>query len=192
MTLAIILVVYCRIDPGLHSSGLRRSEAFSSLLRRRLQINFSRSILQAFRNLVDPAESEYFRRRLSCRGIPQRSAPTIGCNAGLHRRRPAECRHPDRMAESARFAGDSQTVAAAHQLVENAQLLRINAAVASCWIYAAYVWPSLKLGTAPIVHGYEQVSGSAMLLGRLQNPTSPVRLSATSYSATYAQPSRIR
>jgi hypothetical protein len=85
-----------------------------------------------------------------------------------------------RMAESAKLSTDSQTAAAAHQLVENAQLLRINATVASFWIYAAYVWPTSKLGTAPIVHGYEQVSGSAMLLGRLQNPTSPVRLSATS------------
>jgi hypothetical protein len=179
MTLAIILVVTAVSILGfILWSASKRSIQIAS--KTPLANQLQPLDLQAFRNLSDPAESEYLRRRLPAREFRsvqrQRLIAMLAYIAAARQNAGILIR----MAESAKFSGDTQTVAAAHQLVENAQLLRINAAVASCWIYAAYVWPTSKLGTAPIVHGYEQVSGSAMLLGRLQNPTSPVRLSATS------------
>jgi hypothetical protein len=39
-------------------------------------------------------------------------------------------------------------------------------------------WPYSEFAAVRVVERYEHVSGAAMLLGRLQNPAVPVRLSA--------------
>jgi hypothetical protein len=83
------------------------------------------------------------------------------------------------MGQVALTSGDAPTVEAARRLVDNALLLRHNAAFALLRIYVAVVWPNSGLAATPVLHTYEELSGSAMLLGRLQNPAAPVRISAT-------------
>jgi hypothetical protein len=58
--------------------------------------------------------------------------------------------------------------------------MRRNATFALLKIYVALAWPNSGFAAKPIVLGYQQLSGSAMLLGRLQNPAVPVRISAAS------------
>jgi len=77
-------------------------------------------------------------------------------------------------------SSDPQTAEAARQLVNNALMLHHNAQVALFKIYFALVWPGSSLAATPILHGYERLSGAAMLLGRLQNPATPIRISANS------------
>ena len=77
------------------------------------------------------------------------------------------------------MAGDAQTAEAAHRLVDNALLLRRNAAFALVRIYVALAWPNSGLMALPVLQGYEKLNGAAMLLGRLQNPAAPVHISAT-------------
>jgi hypothetical protein len=84
-----------------------------------------------------------------------------------------------RMGQSALSAADPRISEAARQLVDNALMLRRNAAFALVRIYVALAWPDSGLAATPILHGYERLNGSAMLLGRLQNPAAPVRISAT-------------
>jgi hypothetical protein len=57
-------------------------------------------------------------------------------------------------------------------------LLRRNATIALLRIYVALAWPQSGHAAMPIVHSYEQLSSHAMLLGRLQNPAVPVRISS--------------
>ena len=76
-------------------------------------------------------------------------------------------------------AGDAPTAEAARRLVDNALLLRRNASFALIRIHIALAWPNSGLAATPVLHTYEELSGSAMLLGRLQNPAAPVRISAT-------------
>jgi len=45
-------------------------------------------------------------------------------------------------------------------------------------IYFALAWPNSTFAAVRVVERYEQLNGAAMLLGRLQNPAMPVRLSA--------------
>jgi hypothetical protein len=71
---------------------------------------------------------------------------------------------------------DPRTQVAAQELVNSALMLRRNATLALIRIYVALAWPYGELSTGRIVEGYVQLSGSAMLLGRLQNPAAPVRL----------------
>jgi hypothetical protein len=84
------------------------------------------------------------------------------------------------MGQGAQAAGDARTADAARQLVDNAILLRRNAAFAMFKIYVALAWPDAGVAPTPVLQGYEQLNGSAMLLGRLQNPSAPVRIAATS------------
>ena len=76
-------------------------------------------------------------------------------------------------------ASDPQVAGAARQLVNDALLLRRNTTVALARIYLALAWPNSGFAAVRVVERYEQVSGAAMLLGRLQNPVVPVRLSLT-------------
>jgi hypothetical protein len=83
-----------------------------------------------------------------------------------------------RVGEAALASGDPRTAGAAHQLVNDALLLRRNTTIAMARIYMALAWPNSGFAAVRVVDRYEKLSGAAMLLGRLQNPAAPVRLSA--------------
>ncbi len=136
--------------------------------------------IEAFRNLVDPAENEYLRRRLvssEFRTVQRKRLRAAAAYVQVAGRNAAVL---SRIGQRALAASDVQTAEAARQLVDNALLLRRNAAFALLRIYLAMAWPNSGLAVAPVLHGYERLSGSAMLLGRLQNPAVPVRVSAAS------------
>ena len=134
--------------------------------------------VKAFRNLIDPSEDDYLRRqlmpaqfRLVRRERLRAMAAYIqvaGTNAGVLLR----------VGQAAIASGDPRVAGAAQQLVNDALLLRRNTTVALARIYVALAWPNSSFAAVRVIDRYEQVSGSAMLLGRLQNPAVPVRLSA--------------
>ena len=80
--------------------------------------------------------------------------------------------------QAALHSADANTQEAARQLVDQALLLRRNAGFALLRIQISIAWPISGLAAAPVLRGYEQLSGSAMLLSRLQNPAAPVRVLA--------------
>jgi hypothetical protein len=133
--------------------------------------------IEAFRNLIDPAEDEYLRRRLTAaefRLVRRKRLRAVAAYVQVAGRNAAVL---VRMGQAA-MTGDSQTTEAAQRLVNSALLLRRNAAFALLRIYIALAWPNSGLAAVPILHGYERLNGAAMLLGRLQNPAAPVRISA--------------
>jgi hypothetical protein len=135
--------------------------------------------IEAFRNLTDPAEDTYLRRRLppaQFRAVRRERlramaayVSIVGSNAGVL----------VRVGESARATGDVRLADAAQQLVNDALLLRRNAHVALLRIYLALAWPNSDFAAVRVVERYEHLSGAAMLLGRLQNPAVAVRLTAS-------------
>jgi hypothetical protein len=156
MTLAFILVIAAALAlVFILSVTLSRNQQISRGVGLAAQIQ--PIDVEAFRTLVDPLEDDYLRRRL-----PAAEFRLVLVSMG----------------QSALSANDAQTVDAARQLVDNALLLRRNAALALIRIYVALAWPNSGMAVAPILHGYEQLNGSAMLLGRLQNPAAPIRISA--------------
>lgn len=135
--------------------------------------------LDAFRNLAGPAEDDYLRRRLppgEFRAVQRMRLRAMAAYVHAASRNAAIM---VRMGQYALASSDARTVEAAQQLVENALLLRRNAMLITVRIYASLLWPQSGLGAAPVLRGYERLNGAAMLLGRLQNPASPVRISAT-------------
>jgi hypothetical protein len=178
MTLAIMLVI---------AAALALVFIISVTLSRSLQVSRVNGLagkiqpidVEAFRNLVDPAEDEYLRRRLSAsefRLVRRQRLRAMAAYVQVAGRNAAVL---VRMGQAALSAGDAQTAEAARRLVDSALLLRRNAAFALLKIYVALAWPNSGLVAAPILHGYVQLNGSAMLLGRLQNPAVPVRIAAS-------------
>ncbi|HEY4767011.1 MAG TPA: hypothetical protein VIH75_25305 [Candidatus Sulfotelmatobacter sp.] len=135
--------------------------------------------IEAFRNLVDPAEDEYLRRRLPAPEFRLVRRKRLRAMAAYVQ---AAGRNADilvRVGQAALAASEAPTAEAARRLVDNALLLRRNAIFALLRIYIALAWPNSGLAATRVLRGYEQLNGSAMLLGRLQNPAVPVRISAT-------------
>jgi len=132
--------------------------------------------IEAFRNLVSPAENVYLRRRLPAGEFRAVQRQRLRATAAYIRVAQRNAAVLITIGQAALSASDTATAEAARQLVDNALLLRRNATVALLRIYIALAWPQSALAAAPILHGYEQLNSRAMLLGRLQNPAMPVRI----------------
>lgn len=153
-----------------------------SLGRSRLQFSGATELqpvdVEAFRNLVDLRDCEYLRNRLpdaefrQVQRIRLRAmaayVQTVGRNAVVL----------IRVGQLAMNSNHAETAQAAHKLIDEALLLRRNAGVAMVRIYLGLLWPRTGFAATPILEGYERLSGSAMLLGRLQNPAATVRIRA--------------
>ncbi|HEY3974296.1 MAG TPA: hypothetical protein VGM18_14925 [Candidatus Sulfotelmatobacter sp.] len=178
MTLALILVI---------AAALALIFIIGVTISRSLQVSpdagLARKIqtidVEAFRNLIDPAEDDYLRRRLPAAEFRLVQRQRLRAMAAYVQTAGQNAAVLVLMGQAAQTAGDAQTAEAARRLVDNALLLRRNAAIALLRIYVALAWPGFGLAAAPILHDYEQLSGSAMLLGRLQNPAVPLRIAAT-------------
>ena len=178
MTLAIILVI---------AAALALAFILGVTVARSLQLSEGNSLaakiqpidVAAFRNLVDPAEDDYLRRRLPASEFRVVRRERLRATAAYVQTAGRNAAVLVRMGQGALPAADPQTSEAARQLVDNALLLRRNAAFALVRIHVGLAWPNSGLAATPVLHGYERLNGSAMLLGRLQNPAAPVRISAT-------------
>jgi len=183
MTLAIFLVVV---------AALALLLIFRAALTRNLQISAKVSLaaqiqpidVAAFRNLIDPGENAYLRHRLPAsefRSVQRERLRATACYVQTAGRNAAVL---IRMGQNALMSNDVRTADAARQLVDNALLLRRNTTFVLFRIYVAMAWPnSGRIGAPlmqnPVLQDYERLNGTAMLLGRLQNPATPLRISAT-------------
>jgi hypothetical protein len=135
--------------------------------------------VEAFRNLADPAEDDYLRQRLPAselRRVRRERLRALAVYVQIVAQNAAVLIH---VGQSALNSGDSRATTAARELVDDALLLRRNAAFALFRIYIALAWPNGGSAAGPVLDGYRHLHGSAMLLGRLQNPATPVRISAS-------------
>lgn len=134
--------------------------------------------VEAFRNLIDPAEDGYLRRRLSpaqFRTVRRERLLAMAAYVQIAARNATLLLHAG---QAALVSGDPRLTEAAHQLMNDASQLRMNAFVALARIYVEWTWPRSGIAAAPVMARYQRISGTAMLLGRLQNPAVPVRVSA--------------
>jgi hypothetical protein len=177
MNLAVVLVIAAVL-----ALGFILRVAIKQTLQTKSSTNLAGTIrpidIHAFRNLIDPAEDDYLRRRLppaQFRLVRRERLRAMAAYAQVAGRNAAVL---VRIGEAALASGDVRIAEAAHQLVNDAVLLRRNTTVALARIYLALAWPNSRFAAVRVVDRYEQVSGTAMLLGRLQNPAVAVRLSS--------------
>ena len=176
MTLAIILVVAAAIALGI----ILRLAVTRSLQARTtpLAATIHPIDIEAFRNLIDPTEDDYLRRRLPPAQFRVVRRERLYAMAAYVHVVADNAAVLVRVGQLAVASGDPRVAAAAQRVMNDALLLRRNTTVALLRIYLALAWPNSGFATGRVVDRYEQLSGAAMLLGRLQNPAVPVRLSA--------------
>jgi hypothetical protein len=182
MTLAIILVVAAAL-------ALLLILGFALSRNRQISPNALAGQIQpidvaAFRNLIDPDEDAYLRRRLVMSELRVVQRARLRATACYVRTAWSNAGVLTRMGQNALADSDARTAEAARQLIDNAALLRQNAAYALFKIYVAMAWPRSNEAGMPVLHSpvlqsYERLNGTAMLLGRLQNPSAPLRIAAT-------------
>jgi hypothetical protein len=177
MNLAIVLVIVASV-----ALGIILRIAVTQSLQVKQDSNLSTSIrpidIQAFRNLVSPAEDNYLRRHLPPGQFRLLRRERLRAMAAYIQIVAANAAVLINAGEAALATGDPRITDAARQLVNDALLLRRNATIALVRIYFALAWPYSHFAAVKVVDRYEKISGSAMLLGRLQNPAMPVRLSS--------------
>lgn len=176
MTLAIILILVAAVALiiifRLSSNALQPSSS------RGVASRIQPLDVEAFRNLIDPAEREYLRRRLRPAEFREVQRKRLGAMLAYVQVASQNAIALNNMAQAALQSSNPETVEAAQQLINNAILLHRNALFAKARIRAAMLWPDSNTAAAPILTKYLQLNGSAMLLGRLQNPSVPVRISS--------------
>lgn len=177
MNLAIVIVIAATVALGII---LRLALKQSLLARRPLHLIGSiRPVdVEAFRNLINPAEDEYLRLCLPPGQFRSVRRERLHAMAAYVQLIAGNATVLVSVGEAALASGDVRLAEAARKLVNDALLLRRNAAVALARIYIALAWPNSGFAAVRVAERYEQLSGAAMLLGRLQNPSTPVRLSA--------------
>ena len=178
MTLAIVLVVAAVIAlifilRGAVSSSVQVS-ADATLAPQIQPID-----VEAFRNLVDSAEDDYLRLRLPASELRRARRARLRAMAVYVQVAARNAAVLVYVGQSAVNSDDSRTAAAARELISDAVQLRRNAVFSLIRIYVALAWPKASFAAAPVLDGYRQLHGSAMLLGRLQNPAIPVRISVS-------------
>jgi len=177
MSLAIVLVIAAVLALGiiLRLAVTQTPQAKRSA---NLAVAIRPIDIEAFRNLIDPAEESYLRRRLPPAQFRVVRRERLRAMAAYVHLAGSNAAVLVRVAETALATGDPQVAEAARQLVNDALLLRRNAAVALARIYLALAWPNSGFAAVRVAERYQRLSSTAMLLGRLQNPAVPVRLSA--------------
>jgi hypothetical protein len=177
MNLGIILVVAAAVALGiilrLAVTGSLQARGNSGLVATVRPID-----VEAFRNLINPAEDDYLRRRLPPTQFRLVRRERLRAMAAYVQVAANNAAVLVRIGQAALASADPRVLGAAQQVVNDALLLRRNTTVALARIYLALAWPNSGFAAVRVVDRYEQLSGAAMLLGRLQNPTVPVRLSA--------------
>jgi hypothetical protein len=177
MTLTIVLVLAAAAALALilYTVAVRRGEIVS-IARGAAQIQ--PVDIQAFRNLIDPAEDDYLRRHLAPKALRRVRRARLRAMAAYVSQAGRNAAVLARIGEGALDSNDAASREAAARLVNDALLLRRNAALTLLKIYVVLAWPNSSRGAVPVVEGYERLSGSAMLLGRLQSRGTAVRIAA--------------
>lgn len=135
--------------------------------------------VEAFRNLANPSEDDFLRRRLPAGEFRKVRRERLRAMAAYVRTAGRNATVLVRIGQTGVESGDPQATEAARQLVDQALLLRRNAAFALIKIQIALLWPNSGLAAAGVLLGYERLNGSALRLTRLQNPAAPVRILAS-------------
>jgi hypothetical protein len=175
MTLAIVLVIAAALSLAvIIGAAVSRGVLSRSIPSARIQpID-----IEAFRNLANAADDRYLQGRLPSRSFHAVRRARLRAMIAYIDAAAGNATIVMRLGQAALASTDAATAQAAQQAVNDALRLRRNAGYAIARIYMAFAWPDFGLGGEGVIARYERMSGSAMLLGRLQNPAVPVRLSA--------------
>jgi hypothetical protein len=173
MTVTLILVVIAIIALGL-VGWLARRQDVSALKPEELSRQLRPVDIEAFRNLIDPAETEFLRRNLApaqFRSIQrERMCAAIDyIHGAMH-----NASILSQMGELARRSADASIARAGEKLVQSALQLRLQGLQAIAKLYIAVLLPNTHFSPAGVTDNYERMTRIVALLGVLRFPAQGV------------------
>jgi hypothetical protein len=134
--------------------------------------------IEAFRNLIDPAEEDFLRESLPAREFRaiqrerlRAALEYVGCaahNAAIL----------VRLGEAARLSLDPKIAEAGQQLLDTALRLRLYALLSTMRLYLGIALPGTRLSAGRLVDNYQHLSSLAGQLAFMQHPARASRLPA--------------
>jgi hypothetical protein len=172
MMTEIILVVVALLAVLFFFWQAKRQTSTSAVLENPAQ--YLRSVdVDAFRNLVDPAEEDYLRQRLVPADFRKIQRERLRAAAEYVGGAAHNATILMKLAENARQSPDPATAEAAENLITNAIQLRLYAFQAVPRLYLGMLVPSARGSSIRIAERYEVMTRQVVMLG-LQYPTAGV------------------
>jgi hypothetical protein len=134
--------------------------------------------IEAFRNLMDPAEERYLREQLPPREFRRVHRLRMLAAVEYVERAAANAAILIRLGEAARTSADPELARAGQRLADTALRVRVYALLVETKLYIAAVLPGANLSLAPLVDRYAGMTDVAGTLTRLQNPSMAGRIAA--------------
>jgi len=134
--------------------------------------------LDALQNLVDPAETQFLRQKLSPAQFRIVQRERILATAEYVRRISHNAGLLIQLGQLTLAGPDPQLVESARVMVERAGHVRIMATMVLMKLYVRSVVPALPLSTDDIFRDYRNLTESAILFTRLQRPAFAGRMGA--------------
>lgn len=126
--------------------------------------------LAAFRNLIDPAQDEFLRARLSAAQFRSTRRQRRLAAIDYVSRTSHNAAILLRLGEAAQKSGDATIAAAGEQLVSAALATRIYSLLALSELYVEVLLPGVSFSPAQVADQYERLRASLGRLGYLQQP----------------------
>ncbi|MGA9800007.1 MAG: hypothetical protein WBQ68_13440 [Terriglobales bacterium] len=164
-----ILVVLLYLEGGQHSPVKRLED---------LQGHTRRVDLDAFRNLVDPAEDDYLRAHLLPRQFRAIQRKRMLAALEYVQNSAHNAAFLLRMGEAASRNADPRVAQAGKELTNSALRLRAYVLLFSAQLYVRMIFPQGRLSYGGLADSYQSLSALAGRLILMQHPTQAARLSA--------------
>jgi hypothetical protein len=174
MIASIIVIVLMLLLLGI-SMALTRTRGFSRKLGKQRGEQLRPVDIDAFRNLIDPAEEDFLRRRLPPADFRRIQRERLGAAKDYITGAARNAEILLQLAEPARLSPDPEVVQAAQKLIDEATQLRLYAFRAIPRIYFAMLFPSQGSTLIPVADGYERMTEKMISLGR-QHPAGRVSI----------------
>jgi hypothetical protein len=127
--------------------------------------------VEAFRNLLDPAEEQFLRSHLPGREFRRVQRQRLRAAAEYVHCASRNAVLLARVGEAASRSPEVSVAEAGARLLDSATQLRFLALQATGRLYLGMIFPSLPVSAVAIPESYERMAGIGMTLGRLQHPS---------------------
>lgn len=134
--------------------------------------------LDAFRNLMDPAEPEYLRAHVSGPDFRRLERQRLRAARVYVRRAAHNAALLVRLGEAARASADPEVARAAQELVNSALRLRLNALMAEFHLLLRGAFPAGRPRATGLLESYQVLIDRVTRLCRLQHPAYTARVAA--------------
>jgi hypothetical protein len=165
MTIALILVLFSLLAL-LFLIRLARGRVLAAADNRAGQI---RPVdIEAFRNLIDPAEAEFLRARLSRADFRVTQRERLRAAVEYISQAARNAAILVRLGEAARLSPEPSVAEAGERLVDSAIRLRLYAFQAITKLYLGTLMPGAQLAPLGLAESYERMTGLVLSLRRVQ------------------------